>query len=187
MFVNCYSIVISMYKYTQLCVHISQWMYNLQTYTMMCTHITMDVQCTNIHNDVYTYHNGFTTLYIYCDICTHHCVYVYIVNPVWYVYTSLCICVHCKSIMICIHTIVYTFTLYIHCNMCTHNCVCLYICTMMCTHITMELQFTNIHTDVYYTGFTMYKHAQCCVHLSQWMYKHIQWWCIHTIVYVCTL
>ena len=40
-----------MYKHTQGCVHISQWIYNLQTYTMMCTHITMDVQCTNIHND----------------------------------------------------------------------------------------------------------------------------------------
>jgi hypothetical protein len=50
----------TMYKDTQWCVHISKWVYDVQAYTMMCTH-----------------HNG-CTMY-----STHHCVYVYIVNPVW--------------------------------------------------------------------------------------------------------
>ena len=82
--VYTYHYGITIYKHTQWCVHISQWIYNaqtytmlcthitmnVQTYTMMCTHITMDLQCTNIHNDVYTYHNGFT-MYKHTQLCAH--------------------------------------------------------------------------------------------------------------------
>jgi hypothetical protein len=60
-------------KHTQWCVHTSQWMYNIQTYTMMCTQIVMCV-----HIIVYV-----CILYIYCDVCTHHCVCLYIVHPLW--------------------------------------------------------------------------------------------------------
>jgi len=36
----------------------------------MCTHITIDLQCINIHKDVYTYHNGLI-MYKYTQGCVH--------------------------------------------------------------------------------------------------------------------
>jgi hypothetical protein len=174
---------LTMYKYRQGCVHISQWIYNLQTYTMMCTHITMDLQYTNMHNDVYTYH---------CNMCTHNCVCLYIVHPLRYVYTSLCIFVHCKSSDMCTHPCVYLYIVNPLWYVCTiHNDVYTYhngfsnvqIYTMMSTHITLDLQCINIYNYLYtyHNGFTMYK-----LHIIVYIYT-LQIYCdlcTHHCVYV---
>ena len=113
----------TMYKDTQWCVHISQWIYNVQRYTMMCTHIKMGLRCTNIHNGVYT-SQWMYNVQIYTMVCTH----------------------------ITMNVQAYT---------------------RICTHITMDLQFTTIHNDVhtYHNRCTIYKHTQWCAHISQWMYN----------------
>jgi hypothetical protein len=147
----------------------------------MCTHITMDLQCTNIHSDVYTYHwiynvQIYTVMCTHISmICTHHCACLYIVHPLWYVYTALCILVYCKSIVICVHIIVYICTLYIH--------------------ITLDLQCTNMHNAVYTY------HNECtniyndvhtyhwCVYTSLCMFVYCKSIviCVHIIVYIYTL
>jgi hypothetical protein len=110
----------------------------------------------------------------YTMMCTHITMDLQCTNI--YVYTSLCIFVHCKSIVICVHIIVYVCTfIVISVHSIVHVCTLLQwmysvqTYTMVCMHITMDLQCTHIHNDVYtyHTGFTMYTYTQWCVHISQ--------------------
>jgi hypothetical protein len=123
----------------------------------MCTHITIDLQCTNMHNDVHTYHNGFT-------MYKHTQWFVHILQWMYNVQTYTMVCTY----------ITMDLAMYKYTQWCVHISHWMYniqTYTMVCTHITIDLQCINIYNYVYtyHNGLTMYKYTQECVHISQWI------------------
>jgi hypothetical protein len=69
----------------------------------------MDVQCTNIHNGVYIYHNGFSNVQIYTMMCTHITLDVQYTNIHNSVYTYHNRFAMYKYIQLCVHISQWTY------------------------------------------------------------------------------